>query len=308
MEESKWIIETQRILDNSIRKHGDNIRYQYEEIEKELLNELQPLYAKLEGETMNKAKREEVKSVITSVVKRRHELIREELSKSSNNSAIVGASSIHYETEMANKIKLPTVSKTLSINDEHYKKSLIHRKYTSKKLSDGKRYSDRVRGYNNKMITETTSKVSKNIREDKDWSKMSDSIKKTVGKTNKRVINIQEVESERIKEEAKADAAKQEGVRGITKEKTWITVEDDNVRHTHMDLHGVTIFKDEYFETPNGQALHPRGFGIAGEDINCRCKLKYNTIAIEGIDDLSDDFGGVMSYEDWMENSGYYMK
>lgn len=308
MKESKWIIETERILNNVINKHSDNIVYQYDEIEEELLNELQPLYMRFTGKTMNKVRRKETRTTIESIVKRHHELIREELSKSSHNSAIIGASSIHYDTEMNYKIKLPTISKALSINDEDYNKSMVHRKYTARKLNDGKRYSDRVRRYNNQIISETTSKMSKNIREDKDWMKMNDDIKKTVKKTSNRVLNVQQVESERIKEEARADAAKKEGIRGITKEKTWITVEDDRVRHTHADLHGVTILKDEYFESPNGQALHPRGFGIAEEDINCRCKLQYKTIAVEGIDDMADDFDGVMGYEDWMENSGYYIK
>lgn len=308
MKESKWIIETERILNNVIDKHSNNIVSQYSQIEEELLNELQPLYVRLTGKTMNKSRRSEARTAIKSIVKRHHDLIRDELSRSSHNSAIIGASSIHYDTEMEHKIKLPTVSKTLSINDEDYKKSMVHRKYTSRKLNDGKRYSDRVRGYNDRLISETASKLNSNINDGKDWLMMSDDIKRTVKKTSNRVVNVQQVESERIKEEARADAVKNEGVRGITKEKTWITVEDENVRHTHASLHGTTILKDEYFETTNGQALHPRGFGIAKEDINCRCKLKYKTIAVEGIDDMTDDFDGVMSYEDWMENSGYFIK
>lgn len=59
--------------------------------------------------------------------------------------------------------------------------------------------------------------------------------------------------------------------------KTWITQRDDKVRDTHWYLDGLTVKIDEYFYTLNGDsALHPMGFGIPEEDINCRCYLNYS--------------------------------
>lgn len=59
--------------------------------------------------------------------------------------------------------------------------------------------------------------------------------------------------------------------------KTWWTQQDDRVRESHWYLDGLTVKVDEYFYTLGGdRALHPMGFGIPTEDINCRCYLEYS--------------------------------
>lgn len=63
---------------------------------------------------------------------------------------------------------------------------------------------------------------------------------------------------------------------GRAKYKTWHTQEDEKVRDTHWYLDGLKVGINDYFYTINGdRALHPLGFGIASEDVNCRCYLEY---------------------------------
>lgn len=58
--------------------------------------------------------------------------------------------------------------------------------------------------------------------------------------------------------------------------KIWNTMGDEKVRDTHWYLEGSRIPLNEYFNTLNGdRTLYPGAFGIASEDINCRCWLTY---------------------------------
>lgn len=88
---------------------------------------------------------------------------------------------------------------------------------------------------------------------------------------------IVETEFLRMLETAKNSAAvKAEKLYDLTLYKTWQTMLDDRVRDTHDYLEGMTKELHEEFVTYNGDtALYPHGFGVASEDINCRCTLKY---------------------------------
>ena len=58
--------------------------------------------------------------------------------------------------------------------------------------------------------------------------------------------------------------------------KTWITMGDDKVRDTHWYLEGLTVGKNDYFYTLDGdRALRPYGFEYAENNIQCRCTLEY---------------------------------
>ncbi len=55
-------------------------------------------------------------------------------------------------------------------------------------------------------------------------------------------------------------------------EKEWLAVQDDRTRDTHFEMDGQKQPVGEPFLSPDGHdADYPGNFGIAGEDINCRC-------------------------------------
>lgn len=63
---------------------------------------------------------------------------------------------------------------------------------------------------------------------------------------------------------------------GATK-KTWQTMKDLRVRDSHDYLEGVTIPIDAEFYTYKGnKTQYPGQFGVAEEDVNCRCWLTYS--------------------------------
>jgi SPP1 gp7 family putative phage head morphogenesis protein len=78
--------------------------------------------------------------------------------------------------------------------------------------------------------------------------------------------NAANLGSQRAYSEAEAD--------GIKVQKQWLSSRDAQVRDSHAALDGQTVGANENFVSASGdEAPHPAGFGIASEDINCRCTM-----------------------------------
>lgn len=57
--------------------------------------------------------------------------------------------------------------------------------------------------------------------------------------------------------------------------KEWVDKDDNRVRDTHAYLHRVRVPVDEKFYTFDGDSTYkPGGFGLACNNVNCRCVLK----------------------------------
>lgn len=93
------------------------------------------------------------------------------------------------------------------------------------------------------------------------------------GGTGDDLIRIAETETHRIANTAALTTAKQAGAT----QKTWATMLDDRVRADHDYLEGTTVDIDEEFYTWQGyHAPAPGMFGVAEEDVNCRCELIFS--------------------------------
>ena len=87
------------------------------------------------------------------------------------------------------------------------------------------------------------------------------------------IERVIDTDTHRVYEAAKLNAA----VKGGATMKTWATMLDDRVRDSHQYLEGVTIPIDAYFYSfRGGRTLYPGQWGIAEEDINCRCTVEYS--------------------------------
>lgn len=87
------------------------------------------------------------------------------------------------------------------------------------------------------------------------------------------IARVISTDAHRIYNEAMYDQATKNGA---TK-KTWHTMQDPKVRDSHDYLEGVTIPIDAEFYTEDGNhTYYPSQFGVADEDINCRCWLTYS--------------------------------
>lgn len=87
------------------------------------------------------------------------------------------------------------------------------------------------------------------------------------------IVRIAETETHRIANTSALNIAKKVGA----KSKTWATMLDDRVRTDHDYLEGTTVGIDEEFHTWQGyHAPAPGMFGVAEEDVNCRCELIFS--------------------------------
>lgn len=60
---------------------------------------------------------------------------------------------------------------------------------------------------------------------------------------------------------------------GVPK-KEWLTSRDQNVRDSHSAMDKQVVARDDFFTSGSGNlTLQPGGFGVAKEDINCRCTI-----------------------------------
>lgn len=87
------------------------------------------------------------------------------------------------------------------------------------------------------------------------------------------IARIAETETHRDANAGAYDAAR---AGGATR-KTWNTMLDDRVRDSHQYLEGVSAPIDGVFYAWYGAStLYPGQWGIAEEDVNCRCWLTYS--------------------------------
>ena len=86
-------------------------------------------------------------------------------------------------------------------------------------------------------------------------------------------MRIARTEGARINQESRFDAMHKAKASGADLVKQWDSTLDGRTRPTHRKLDGQIREIDEPFEVDGKQAQHPCGFGIASEDINCRCVM-----------------------------------
>lgn len=87
------------------------------------------------------------------------------------------------------------------------------------------------------------------------------------------IFRVAETEGHRAFGEAEYLTAKKGGATS----KTWITMEDDRVRSTHEYIDRLEVGIDDRFVTWDGDsALYPGDFGLAENNVNCRCYCNYS--------------------------------
>lgn len=86
-------------------------------------------------------------------------------------------------------------------------------------------------------------------------------------------MRIARTEAHRIQNTASMDACNKAKSKGADVVKQWDAALDAKTRDTHRQLDGTIKELDEPFEVGRHKAMFPGDFGVAAEDINCRCAL-----------------------------------
>lgn len=88
-----------------------------------------------------------------------------------------------------------------------------------------------------------------------------------------KAMRIARTEGHRVHIESSFDAMKEAQSKGADIVKQWNSQLDGKTRPMHRLLDGQIRELDEPFEVKGHKVMYPSAFGIAGQDINCRCVI-----------------------------------
>lgn len=130
-------------------------------------------------------------------------------------------------------------------------------------------------GYNVEILkVEVMREISRGIAQELSYQEMARNLKSKTDMDYNKAVRITRTEGHRIQQEATYNVQKRAVERGADVVKQWDATLDGKTRASHQALDGQIIGVDEYFVSPNGyKALYPSGFGVASEDVHCRCVL-----------------------------------
>ncbi len=119
----------------------------------------------------------------------------------------------------------------------------------------------------------------------------------------RRAMVIARTEAGRVQAVARQKAQMEAESLGIEFEKMWVATLDGRTRHNHQLLDGVKVKPDGYFEINGRKTKQPHMFGIASEDVNCRCrtisKLKDDQSEVLRRDNETGEVVQYKNYQEW---------
>lgn len=117
--------------------------------------------------------------------------------------------------------------------------------------------------------------LSRGISNGSTWAEIATHIAHGMNSPFRKAMNyamrIARTEGHRIQNQAQMDTLNKARDKGADVVKQWNATLDDRTRDTHRILDGHVRELDDYFEVNGHRAKYPGGFGVASEDIHCRC-------------------------------------
>lgn len=139
----------------------------------------------------------------------------------------------------------------------------------SKSLSK-KLYSDTY-----DVAKQSIDQISKGLAMNESYGTIAKNISNKSSIALNNALRITRTEAHRITNEVKMKTIAKAQDKGADIVKQWDSTIDKRTRSTHIELDGQLREIDQPFKIPSSGAtsMYPGGFGIAKEDINCRCAL-----------------------------------
>lgn len=134
----------------------------------------------------------------------------------------------------------------------------------------GSDYANRILGTE---VEADTKKIQDSVFKEIDGETWRERIRRHIDEGDLGMVqNVIRTETDRVYNDAVMDTAEDSEVEAT---KTWLTQEDEKVRHTHSFIDGVTVPLTEKFYTDDGDsALYPGNFSSVQNNANCRCCIR----------------------------------
>ena len=126
-------------------------------------------------------------------------------------------------------------------------------------------------------VTEATGEavrqiVMRGILEGQTIQQMQERLMASAAFSPSRALMVARTETTRSVNMGAESAYQAAAAQGVDVRKEWLSARDAATRPSHLGMDGQVVALGEQFRAPNGrQTPAPGGFGVAEEDINCRC-------------------------------------
>ncbi|WP_027633068.1 phage minor head protein [Clostridium hydrogeniformans] len=140
---------------------------------------------------------------------------------------------------------------------------------------------------------------------DKGYRVMAKKLSEISGADYKQSLRIAITEGNRLRSLAREDSYQEANNLGIDLKKKWVSTLSKKTRPSHQRLDGQTVLIDEEFEIDGNKAPQPRLFGVASEDIHCKCDT---VVVVDGIspelrrDNENKKTISYTNYDEWSNN------
>lgn len=201
-----------------------------------------------------------------------------------------GYNSVYYSLETAHNIDLD-----FHFLDEKYLKNLVNNKVAGKTLSQ------RLYKQQTQLAQRTTDAIARGIMFGYGYDGIALEIKTVTEASYKQAARIARTESGRVRSITTQQAYLEAKDKGVDLQKQWMSTSDGRTREDHNTLNGQVVEVDEAFTIGNYKAQGPRMFGVAREDINCRCTTVSVVNGIAPNLKRSDEDFYKMKYGDWLK-------
>lgn len=172
---------------------------------------------------------------------------------------------------------------------------------------DGQRLSQRLYKARTKLARNATSIITSGVSQGLGYAKIAQGIRACTEANLNQALRIARTEGGQLRSMSRQKAQEEMVKKGCDIKKMWMSALDTRTRSTHAKLDGQTVGIDEEFTSASGaKAKAPGLFGVAEEDINCRCTV---VTVVEGLKpelrrDGSGKVGKYRTYGQWAKDNG----
>lgn len=178
---------------------------------------------------------------------------------------------------------------------EKYIKELVNRPVK------GQRFSKRLYKQTNKLAKQTTTALLDAARTGKSYAVAAKLINEMTEASYKQAYRIARTEGGRVQSTTKQRSYVEAKKKGVDIQKQWMSTLDKRTRHSHQHLDGQTVEIEEKFTSGGYEADGPRLFGVAAEDINCRCTTITVVNGIAPELRVDNEYGETFPYKNYKE-------
>ena len=137
----------------------------------------------------------------------------------------------------------------------------------------GLKFSERLYADIDSLKSHVIAEISRGVAQGNSYMEIARNISKLAEISFNNAYRIARTEGGSISSQAQLDNIQESINEGADLLKRWDATLDTRTRQTHLELDGQTIEYNEYFKSSVGEVFAPHQFGIAEQDINCRCRL-----------------------------------